>query len=69
MKKILIEDWYAPEFKVTVKGSQKCPNATLRRRSSFAPLFRAIQCEPGFAAPCGFRRIAHFAGALVHHTF
>ena len=39
MKMILIEDWYAPEFRVALNPA-KCPANVNRRRLSLTPLFR-----------------------------
>jgi hypothetical protein len=70
MKTILIEDWYAPEFRVRINDPQNCPKLASRRRPSYTPAFRAIQCEPRFTpSRRQFRRIAQFAHALAHHAF
>ena len=70
MKTILIEDWYAPEFRVRINVPQNRPTLAGRRKPNFTPFFRAVQREARFASSrCQFLRIAQPAHALAHHAF
>lgn len=45
-KTILIEDWYAPEFRVRIIPPRSCPLPLKRRRYVSAPLFPTTHLEP-----------------------
>jgi hypothetical protein len=61
LKTILIEDWYAPEFRVKIPPPRNCPLPLKRTRIAAAPHFRTTHPEPW--RPCAFRaarRRGHF---------
>jgi len=61
MKTILIDDWYAPEFRVKITPPRSCPLPLKRQRHACAPLFRTTHPEPW--RPTVFRetrRRSHF---------
>jgi hypothetical protein len=46
MKTILLDDWYAPEFRVRINDASKCPATPRHPRVGYTPLFRTTHPEP-----------------------
>lgn len=64
MKTILLDDYFAPTFRVRINDASKCPTTPRNPRAGYTPLFRTTHPEPW--RPSNFhqeRRRSHF-GAL-----
>ena len=60
-KTISMEDWYAPEFRLSITPLRNCPLSLKRIRAVVAPFFRTTHPEPWKpSAFCATRRRGHF---------
>ena len=46
MKTILLDDYYAPAFRVRINDPDKCTATPRRPRTGYTPLFRTTHPEP-----------------------